>query len=306
MNTLLLREVSPRDGLQAESVVLDVDSRVQFCLDLLAAGCHFLEVGAFVRSDKVPSMAGSAEVCAQVHQAAAADVTVSALVPNGRGLVEARAAGLKHVALVAALSDPLARANLGRDAETSLRDALQLAAECLESRIACRLYLSASFDCPFLGEVPSSHLEQALRRAALYPGLEVVISDTTGRASPLAVRRRLKMALDLLPPERLAGHFHDTWGMGLANAWEAMQLGIERLDASAGGLGGCPYAPGAGGNLATEDLLSLARALHWSHDIIPDQLAAAATRLCQQLGHSTRSRSGAAWLAPLHSHGEGH
>ena len=297
MNSLLLREVAPRDGLQAEPVILDVDSRVQFCLELIAAGCRFIEVGAFVRSDKVPSMASSAEVCAQVQHAAADEVTVSALVPNGRGLVEARAAGLRHVALVAALSDPLARANLGRDAETSLREALKLASVCLESRIACRLYLSASFHCPFLGDVPASYLEQALRQAALYPGLEVVISDTTGRASPLEVRRRLKMALDLLPPEQLSCHFHDTWGLGLANAWEAMQLGIERLDASAGGLGGCPYAPGAGGNLATEDLLSIARALRWSHEISPEKLAAAATRICHLLGHPARSRSGSAWLA---------
>ncbi|MEN9361367.1 MAG: hydroxymethylglutaryl-CoA lyase [Verrucomicrobiota bacterium] len=297
MNTLLLREVSPRDGLQAEPALLDVDSRVRFCLELLEAGCRFIEVGSFVRAERVPAMAGSAEVYVRVREAADLEVTVSALVPNSRGLVEARAAGVRHVALVAALSDPLARANLGRDAEASLSEALRLASECLEGGLACRLYMSASFHCPFLGEVPVAPLEQALRRAAAYPGLELVISDTTGRASPAEVRRRLRMALDIVPPERLACHFHDTWGLGLANAWEAMQLGIERLDAAAGGLGGCPYAPGAGGNLASEDLLSLARALRWSHELKPEKLAAAATRICRQLGHPPRSRSAAAWLA---------
>lgn len=245
-------EVGPRDGLQNEARLIPTQEKVAL-IDLLSgAGFKRIEVASFVSARWVPQMAGSAEVMAWI--ARARDVSYAALTPNLRGFEAARDAGVDEVAIFASASEGFSRANLNASIAESLERFAAVAEAAKADGMPVRGYVSCVTDCPFDGPVPPGDVARvvaALRRLGCY---EVSLGDTIGRGRPEAVDAMLDAVLGELEHDRLAGHFHDTEGRALANVDVALARGLRVFDAAVGGLGGCPYAPGASGNVATEAL----------------------------------------------------
>ncbi len=246
-------EVGPRDGLQNESARVSTVDKIAFVDRLSAANLPVIEVSAFVSPKWVPQMADAAEVFAGITRRAGARYT--ALVPNLAGLDRALASGVTEIAVFASSTETFSRKNINQSIDESLAVYAQVCARALAAGVRVRGYLSTAFGCPFEGEVPPSRVADVAIRLAELGVFEVAVSDTIGVAHPGQVPRVLDAVLARLPVDRVALHFHDTRGTALANVLAALPYGIATFDASAGGLGGCPYAPGAAGNLATDDLV---------------------------------------------------
>jgi len=281
-------EVGPRDGLQNESAVLSVDLRVKFIRDLAAAGCPVIEAGAFVRPDRVPQMANTDEVFRQL--AGVQGPVFSALVPNRRGMERALLAGAREVAVFTAASEAFARHNINMGIEESLAAFREVMALAVAAGCRVRGYVSTSWWCPYSGRVPPERVRSVARALVEMGCYEVAISDTIGTATPAEVIALLEYLSRDLPAGAIAVHFHDTRGTALANVLAALFCGISTVDASAGGLGGCPYAPGASGNLATEDLLYMLHGMGIATGIDLEAVAAASRALAGPLGHPLPSR----------------
>ena len=246
-------EVGPRDGLQNEAQVVPTAVKVEFIDRLAATGVGVVEATSFVRPDRIPQLADAREVMAGVDRRPG--VTYAALVPNLRGLEGALEAEIDEVAVFTAASEQFAQANLGRSIAESLEMFAPVVARAAESGVRCRGYVSTVLGCPFQGHVPP---EDVLRVAASLFELgvdEVSLGDTIGVGTVGGVHDLLAVLTREIAIDRLAVHMHDTFGQGLANTLAAFEAGVTVADTSAGGLGGCPYAPGANGNLATEDLV---------------------------------------------------
>lgn len=288
MPTINVYEVGPRDGLQNEAAEIPVAERVAFINALSNAGLPAIEVGAFVNPSWVPQMAGTDDVCKAI--ARRPDTRYVALVPNLRGLDRALAAGVTDIAIFAAASETFSQRNINQSIDESLLTYGQVAARATGAGCRVRAYLSTAFGCPFEGEVPVQRVVNvalALKELGVY---EVSISDTIGVAHPGQVRRVLTALVKAMPPEELALHFHDTRGTALANVLASLEFGVTTFDSSAGGLGGCPYAPGASGNLATEDLLYMLEGLGHETGVASDQVLAASLAIEPHLGHPLPSR----------------
>lgn len=286
-------EVGPRDGLQNEAARVPVDAKVAFVVALAGAGLPAIECGAFVHPDRVPQMADSDEVCRRLvgHPALAdAGTHLSALVPNLRGLERARAAGLDGIAVFAAASETFSRRNINQSIETSLSTYQDVCAQARAAGLRVRGYISTVFGCPYEGDVPVAATSRVAEALLGMGADEVVLSDTIGVAHPGQVRRMLADLRDVLPWPQVALHLHDTRGTALANVLVALEADIRIFDAAAGGLGGCPFAPGAAGNLATEDLLYLLDGLGLHTGVQLDRVAAASTALAPHVGHAPPSR----------------
>jgi hydroxymethylglutaryl-CoA lyase len=281
-------EVGPRDGLQNESRAVATDVKVAFIRKLLAAGCREVEIGAFVRPDRVLQMADSAEVAEALRDVTGA--RLSALVPNERGLERALAAGVRRIALFTAASETFTQRNIGMGIDESLRTFAAVAAGALAAGASVRGYVSTAFTCPYEGAVDA----EAVRRVSLalleMGADEVSLGDTIGVAAPGDVYRLLEVLLPQLPVERLALHFHDTSGTALANVLAGLHTGVTTFDSAAGGLGGCPFAPGAAGNLATEDLLYMLERTGIRTGIRLEAVAEASRSLEAHLGHPLPGR----------------
>ena len=252
-----ITDVAPRDGLQNQAIHLATADKLQLIELLVAAGLRSIEAASFVSPKAVPQMADAADLLPQV-QARFPALRTSVLVPNLKGLERAHAAGAREIAVVLSASETMNRKNInmGLDQATEVSEQTLAAARALGLRT--RAYVAVAFDCPFEGETP---LDDVLRLAARMQAAaadEIVIADTIGSASPGQVKQRFAALRGVVPIERLAVHLHDTRGMGVANAWAALEAGVRRFDASVGGIGGCPFAPGAAGNVATEDLVLMA------------------------------------------------
>ncbi len=256
-------EVGPRDGLQNEPEVLPVDVKVAFIRQLAAAGLPVIEAGAFVRPDRVPQMAetdavfralGAGSEPAAGVPAASAPV-LSALVPNRHGLERAVACGAQEVAVFTAASDEFARHNINMDVVESLVRFREVTALARRHGLRVRAYVSTAWWCPYTGRVPPDAVRRVASALAEMGCYEIALSDTIGAATPDEVGALVAEVGRDVPVGHLAVHLHDTRGTALANVLAALLAGVTTVDASAGGLGGCPYAPGASGNLATEDLL---------------------------------------------------
>jgi len=247
-------EVGPRDGLQAEPGLVPTDAKVQLCRRLYAAGVRDLEVSSFVPPSWIPQLADAADVFAAIEVPAGARAV--ALVPNLRGLENARAAGAREVAVVVSATESFARANLNTDLATALERAIRTVAAAVAAGVPVRGYVSMAFGDPWEGAVDPGGVTRCAAALADAGCDTIALGDTIGVATPGQVGRMLDTitAADL-PVERLALHLHDTYGQSLANVLEALRHGVAELDASVGGLGRCPYAKGATGNLATEDLV---------------------------------------------------
>jgi hydroxymethylglutaryl-CoA lyase len=245
-------EVGPRDGLQNEPQVIPLAAKLALVDCLSRAGFRRIECASFVSPRWVPQMADSDQVLAGI--ARAPGVSYAALTPNLRGLEAARAAGADEVAIFASASEGFSRANINASIAESLERFAPVAKAAHEAGMPLRGYVSCAVECPFEGPVAPAAAARVADALADLGCYEISLADTIGRARPEAVAAMLEAVLQGLPADRLAGHFHDTAGQALANVEVALDLGLRVFDAAAGGLGGCPYAPGAAGNLATEAL----------------------------------------------------
>jgi len=255
---------------------------------LSAAGLPVIEVSAFVDPRRLPPMADAAEVFAGITRRSG--TRYSALVPNLRGLDRAQASGVTEIALFAAASETFSRRNINQSIAESLETYRGVADRATAAGMAVRGYLSTAFGCPFEGEVPIARVVDLTQQLLDLGVFQVAVSDTIGIAHPGQVRRTLAELTRRIPPDRLALHFHDTRGTALANVLAALEFGISTFDASAGGLGGCPYAPGATGNLATEDLVYMLEGLDLATGVNLDAVFEASTSLEPLLGHPLPSR----------------
>jgi hydroxymethylglutaryl-CoA lyase len=257
MENLLITDVAPRDGLQNQPIHIGTADKLELVRRLQAAGLARIEVGSFVSPRAVPQMADTGELLPQV-QSAMPSLQASVLVPNLKGLERAQAAGAREIAVVLSATETMNQRNIGM----GLAQAAEVSERTLHAARALglrtRAYVAVAFDCPFEGETALATVVDLAARMHAAQADEIVIADTIGAASPAMVRDRLRAIASAVPLERLAVHFHDTRGMGVANAWAALEAGVRRFDASVGGIGGCPFAPGAAGNLATEDLVLMA------------------------------------------------
>jgi hydroxymethylglutaryl-CoA lyase len=281
-------EVGPRDGLQNEAARLPVDQRVAFCDALLDAGLPVVEVGAFVSPKWVPQMADSDEVLRRVRKRRNARTPV--LVPNRKGYEAARAAGCREIAVFTAASETFNRRNTNASIDESFARFAEFVPEARRDGVWVRGYVSTCFGCPYEGKVATEKVVDVARRLVEAGCDEVSIGDTIGVAVPTQVRDVMGRLCETLAPERLAVHFHDTRGTALANVLAALQERIAIVDSSAGGLGGCPYAPGASGNLATEDLLYMLHGMGVQTGVHLEQVVAASRGLQPRLGHALPSR----------------
>ena len=243
-------EVGPRDGLQNEPRPIAVAAKIALVDCLSRAGFRRIEVASFVSPRWVPQMADAAQVLAGIRRAPG--VRYAALTPNLRGYLAARAAGADEVAIFASASEGFSRANLNCGVEESLARFAPVAQAARDDGMAMRGYVSVVTDCPYDGPTPPAAVARLVARLRDLGCYEVSLGDTIGQGRPETVAAMLGAVLNELPPGRLAGHFHDTTGRALANIEASLALGLRVFDAAVGGLGGCPYAPGAAGNVATE------------------------------------------------------
>ncbi len=278
----------PRDGLQNERAVVATAAKIALVEALVAAGGTRIEVGAFVSPKWVPQMADTAEVFAGLTRQPG--VRYSALVPNLRGLERAIECGVTEVAVFAAASETFSQKNINQTIDESLGTYAEVTRTAQANGILVRGYLSTCFGCPFEGDVPVSRVEELTARLLDLGVFEVAVSDTIGVAHPGQVRSVLDQLRARFTPDQLALHFHDTRGTALANVLAALDYQISTFDSSPGGLGGCPYAPGATGNLATEDLIYMLDGLGITTGIDITKVAAASLAIEPLIGHPLPSR----------------
>jgi hydroxymethylglutaryl-CoA lyase len=281
-------EVGPRDGLQNEKAIVPTPQKIAFVDQLTAAGHRAIEVAAFVSPKWVPQMADAADVFAGIRRKDG--VCYSALVPNRAGLDRALAAGVREVAIFAASSETFSRKNINRSIDESFVVYRQVTDAALQAGVRVRAYLSTSFGCPFEGVVDPARVIELTDRLVQLGAYEVAVSDTIGIAHPGQVSRLLDELLPRIPVSRVALHFHDTRGTALANVLAALAHGVSTFDSSAGGLGGCPYAPGAAGNLATEDLVYMLDGLGIETGVSLAGVVRASSAIAGAVGHALPSR----------------
>ncbi len=246
-------EVGPRDGLQNETAFVPLDAKIAFVDALAASGVSEIEVSGFVSPHWVPQLADAEDVFRHISRKKG--VVYSALVPNKRGLERAVASRVDKVSVFTAASETFNRKNINTSTEGSIRRFLPVVRGAQDAELAVRGYVSTAFWCAFEGKIPPETVIGVVERLLDIGVDEVSISDTIGKASPDEVRKLLDRLLRIIPSDRLAMHFHDTYGRSVENVLASWSYGIRIFDASAGGLGGCPYAPGATGNVATEALV---------------------------------------------------
>ncbi len=248
-------EVGPRDGLQNERVTVSTADKIRFINLLAATGLSYIEAGAFVSPKWVPQMADTEQVFSGIDRRPG--VRYAALVPNLTGLERAAQCDVSDIAVFAAASETFSRRNINQTIEESLTNYAQVCQSARTKGMRVRGYVSTAFGCPYEGDVDVSRVAEVTRRLIDLGVDELAVSDTIGIAHPGLVRRVVEAVLTRVSLAQIALHFHDTRGTALANVLTGLELGVETFDASAGGLGGCPYAPGAAGNLATEELIYL-------------------------------------------------
>lgn len=281
-------EVAPRDGLQNERESIPTPIKLAFIRALVDAGLTNIEATSFVHPKAIPQLADAIEVVAGLP--AAAGIRFSALVPNQKGLDRALESGIRRIAVFTAASESFTKKNINMSIDESLATFAPIVATALAKGLSVRGYLSTCFVCPYEGDIAREKVRELTLRLLDMGVDEVAISDTIGAASPRDVFETVGHLLEKVPREKLALHLHDTYGTALANVLAGLQLGIATFDASAGGLGGCPYAPGASGNLATEDLVYMLDRMAIATGIDLKRVAAASSLIAAQLGRPLPSR----------------
>jgi hydroxymethylglutaryl-CoA lyase len=276
-------EVGPRDGLQNEKVAIPTAAKVEFITALGDAGLRTIEAGAMVSPKWVPQMADSADVYRQIPRDPGVEYPV--LVPNARGLDRAMEAGVRCIAIFTAASETFNQRNINMTIDQSFENFLQVVPRARAEGIRVRGYVSCALGCPYEGTIAPERVLEVASRLLDLGCYEVSIGDTIGVGTPLQVQGLIGLLLQVIPAASLAMHFHDTRGTALANTLAAMEMGIATFDASAGGLGGCPYAPGASGNAATEDLVYMLDGMGVETGVDLTRLVAASRLIAPYLDH---------------------
>ena len=283
-----LVEVGPRDGLQNEAQPISVADKVRLVDALSAAGLSYIEVGSFVSPKWVPQMAGSAEVFAQIQRKPG--VTYAALAPNLRGFEDAVVAGVKEVAVFAAASEAFSQRNINCSISESLERFAPIMTAARQQGISVRGYVSCVLGCPYEGDIAPEQVAAVARELYAMGCYEVSLGDTIGTGTAGATRRLFEVVGAQVPRDKLAGHFHDTYGQAIANIYASLLEGINVFDSSIAGLGGCPYAKGASGNVATEDVVYLLDGLGIHTGIDLQALIGAGRQISQVVGRPSGSR----------------
>jgi len=276
-------EVGPRDGFQMEPVFIPTSAKIEIINALARAGIKRMEVTSFISPKAIPQMRDAAEVVAGI---ARAGVFVEALVPNAKGAENAVRAGVDEMRIFLSASETHNRSNVNRTIEESLGGFVEVMNLSKEARIPVGADIAVSFGCPFEGDVPLDRLERIVDRLLTLGIEEITLGDTTGMATPHLVRRNCEHLLKTYPNLQLGLHFHNTRGIGLVNIYEALQMGITTYESSVGGLGGCPFAPGATGNVCTEDLVYLLQELGIETGIDLKALISVAKRAEEVIGRT--------------------
>lgn len=292
MDRVIVNDVGPRDGLQNDPATVSPTDRARLIRRLVEAGIPAVEVASFVSPKAVPKMAGAAEVVAALDLSSA---DFSALIPNRKGYELACAAGLRSVAVVLCATDTMNRRNVNMDLDTTTRVCGEILEQARRDGVTGRAYVSVAVECPYEGRVPEERIETLTQQMFDRGASEVIIADTVGAANPAQVKSLFDRLVRAFGAGRLSAHFHDTRALALANAWQALECGIRKFDASIGGLGGCPFAPGAAGNLATEDLVSLLQQAGFETGVNLDMLLDVVDETRALVGHDVGGRT-LAWL----------
>lgn len=290
---VIIKEVAARDGLQAQPKHLTVEQRIALLGALAETGVPELEIGSFVSPKAVPQMAGTDEIAANLPSV---QLAYSALVPNMKGYELAVMAGIRSHAIALAATEEMNQNNIRK----SLEDTFVMGEEILDRAAAegvdIHAYLAVAFECPYEGAVEESLVLEQVDRLMQHQPARLMIADTIGAANPAAVHSMMHKLVDRYGPERLGCHFHDTRAMGLANVYAALQAGVRQFDASAGGLGGCPFAPGAKGNVATEDVVMLCESIGYDTGLDMPKLLEAVALLSEMIGAPQGGRAHT-WLS---------
>ena len=280
-------EVGPRDGLQNEKQV-STDAKIKLVNDLADAGLTVIETGSFVSPKWVPQMADSSDVFAAVTRKDG--VTYAALTPNVKGLEAAIAAGASEVAVFGAASESFSQKNINCSIDESLERFAPLMDMAKEHGLPVRGYVSCVLGCPYEGDIDVAQVAHVAKKLLDMGCYEISLGDTVGVGTPMAVKAMLDAVTTKVPVEKLAVHFHDTYGQALANIFSALQLGVATVDSAVAGLGGCPYAKGASGNVATEELVYMLNGLGIEHGVNLDKLAKAGWDISDALNRSPNSK----------------
>lgn len=288
-------EVGPRDGLQNEPQPISIEDKVRLVDELTAAGLMHIEVGSFVSPKWVPQMAGSAQVFEQIQRREG--VIYSALAPNLRGFEDALAAGVRGVAVFAAATEGFSQRNLNCSVSESLERFAPIMAAARLHGVRVRGYVSCVLGCPYEGTVAPEQVAAVANELYAMGCYEISLGDTIGTGTPGATRALINAVAAQVPRGKLAGHFHDTYGQALVNIYASLEEGVQVFDSSVAGLGGCPYAKGASGNVATEDVLYMLQGLGIDTGVDLDQVIKAGQRICNVLQRSNGSRVAKARLS---------
>ncbi|OAN53982.1 hydroxymethylglutaryl-CoA lyase [Magnetospirillum moscoviense] len=281
-------EVGPRDGLQNEAQPVPVAVKVELIERLAAAGLTAIEAGSFVSPKWVPQMASSAEVMAAITRCPG--VSYPVLVPNLQGLEQALAAGAADIAVFAAASESFSKKNINCTIAESLDRFAPVIDKALAAGLVVRGYVSCVLGCPYEGDIAAEAVADVARRLLDMGCAEISLGDTIGTGTPGKAQALIETVAARVPVERLAAHFHDTYGQALANIFAVMEKGVAAVDSSVAGLGGCPYAKGASGNVATEDVVYMLNGLGITTGIDLDKLVQAGDFICRELGRTTESK----------------
>ncbi|MEN8822066.1 MAG: hydroxymethylglutaryl-CoA lyase [Abyssibacter sp.] len=294
-DAVTLVEMAPRDGLQNEATPLTPDIRIELIQRLASTGLTQIEAGAFVSPKWVPQMAGSDTVLASLQHDAG--IRYPVLVPNMKGFEAAQAAGARDVSVFAAASESFSRKNINCSIAESLERFRPVCEAAQAQGLRLRGYVSCVMGCPYEGPVDPEAVLAVSRELFAMGCEEISLGDTIGTGTPAATRHLLALLTQELPVGRLAAHFHDTYGQALANLLVALEAGVRVIDASVAGLGGCPYAKGASGNVGTEDVLYMLNGMGMTTGVDLDAIVDVGAWICEQLGRPPASKAARALAA---------
>lgn len=291
-------EVGPRDGLQNEKTIVSIEDKITFIKMLAEAGLHEIEANSFVRVEKIPQMSDGVELFSRLNKETSLKQTkLISLVPNDKGLENALAAGVTEIAVVTSTSNTFNKTNINATIDESLKRIDSIVARAHKEGLRTRAYISTVFGCPYEGKTSLTELKRVANHLEGLGVYEISLGDTIGIANPLQVKDTIQFLKADFPLDFFAMHFHDTRGMAVANILASLEMGLTSFDSSAGGLGGCPYAKGASGNVATEDLVFLFSSMGIETGIDMAKLAQASSFILEKLSKKSSSKNLTAYLA---------
>lgn len=283
-------EVGPRDGLQNEKQGISFEDKIELIQRLDRAGLNYLESGSFVSPKWVPQMASTEEIFNYLKEHGSSDKTYAALVPNLKGLEGALATDVKEIAVFIAASESFSKKNINKSIDEAVATTREVIEEAQKYNIKVRGYLSCVLGCPYEGQIDIKTVVQLTKQLINLGAYEVSLGDTIGVGTPFKTRELLRVLKEEVPVSKLAGHFHDTYGQALANVWVSLEEGVRTFDSSVAGLGGCPYAKGASGNLSTEDLVYMLQNSGYETGVDLQELIEAGDFINSVLNRKTNSK----------------